>query len=221
MMIDCMICGTPVDVADELADAAIEVICASCSRARAAADLTRRRNAIGVEADLADFTFDQVDVSDGRAATVDMARRWAVGELNAIGLGGPVGTGKTRVAVAAANEMVRYRPVRFYSVPVLVARLGTGKLDAPERLRAVDVLLGRCALVLDDLDKVRATAYAAEAVFMGIDARVDNAAPLLVTTNLSMRELAEYWPQPWGEAIASRLLLLNWTRLDGPDRRAA
>jgi DNA replication protein DnaC len=53
-----------------------------------------------------------------------------------------------------------------------------------------------------------------------IDGRMENGVPLLVTTNLSLRQIAEKYPQPEGEAIASRLFgYCRAFRVDGVDRR--
>ena len=216
----CMRCAAGVNAPDELVDAAIEVLCGDCKTRRAAAEIARRRAQIGVPPPLAAYTFESIDQPEGIERGIDLARKWAAGDLDRVGFVGPPGTGKTRVAVAAANELVLHTPVRFYSAPELLARLGTGRIDAPARTLAMQALSGHVALVLDDLDKARPTEYAAEQLFLAIDARIDGAAPLLVTTNLSSEELAVRWPQPYGEAITSRLLLCEWAHFGGPDRRA-
>jgi DNA replication protein DnaC len=66
-------------------------------------------------------------------------------------------------------------------------------------------LTGTSALVLDDLDKTRPTEYGAEQIFLAVDGAVTSGRALLVTTNLGLGQLAGKWPQPFGEAIASRL----------------
>lgn len=180
----------------------------------------RRRTVADLPGELAGFTFADV-VEDSRLdRAMELARGWAAGERAGVGLTGTVGTGKTRIAAAAANEMLLRRQVHWYSAPLLLARLGTGSFDSDPRQRALEALTGTGALVLDDLDKARPTEYAAEVLFLAVDARADGAAPLLVTTNLAPTELASRWPQPYGEAIASRLALMSWVRLEGEDRRA-
>lgn len=176
-----------------------------------------RRQQSGLDRHLWDFGFSSIaaELGDGLA----LARRWARGETNGAVLGGPVGVGKTRLAAAATNLMLARRRVRWFSGPRLLACLGSGGFDSPPRVAALAALTGTEALVLDDIDKVRATEYAAEIVFLAIDVRCDGAAPLLVTTNLAPGELAERWPQPYGEAIASRLSLLPGAHVDGVDRR--
>lgn len=191
-------------------------------RARAAAGrAVQRRERSGIPEHLWSWTFASIDRPAGLERAIEAAMRWAASDLNGLILAGSVGVGKTRVAVAAANAMIDRRIVRYFSAPLLIARLGTGDFSNPLRMAALDALTGADPLVLDDLDKARPTVYAAEALFVAVDQRADGAAPLLVTTNLKLRELAELWPAPFGEAIASRLALLAGVRVEGTDRRAA
>lgn len=178
------------------------------------------REKSGVPAHLSDFRFASIDRPRGLEKAIEAAVRWATGATRGLVLSGTVGVGKTRVAVAAANAMLDHRQVRFFSAPLLISRLGTGEFSNPLRVAALEALQGSMSLVLDDLDKARPTVYAAEALFVAIDQRADGAAPLFVTTNLRLRELAQLWPDPFGEAIASRLQLLEGVRVEGPDRRA-
>ncbi len=132
---------------------------------------------------------------------------------------GPVGVGKTWIAAAAAWARLELAPLHWFSTPLLFARLGTG-LGTPQRDEALEVLSGTTALVMDDLDKVRPTEYAAEQVFLAIDNHINEGAALLVTTNLTLSALAEKFPEPFGEAIASRLAGHCETfALEGVDRR--
>jgi DNA replication protein DnaC len=85
----------------------------------------------------------------------------------------------------------------------------------------LEILTGSDALVLDDLDKTRATEFAAEAVFLAIDQRADGAAPIMLTTNLEFTGLVGRWPAPYGEAIGSRIQLFQSLVVDGQDLRAA
>jgi DNA replication protein DnaC len=95
-------------------------------------------------------------------------------------------------------------------------------LGSDEHNKIVKVLAGKVPLVIDDIDKARPTAYGAENVFVAIDSRVSNLIPLIVTTNLDLDELAQHWPEPYGEAIVSRLAgYCRHVRLTGHDRRIA
>lgn len=240
----CTVCGcdvthsVPDDAPPFIAEmmAKMPAVCESCEQKRAraeaeeeaaqeakaaAARVVQRRERSGVPEHLWSWTFASIDRPRGLENAIEAAMRWAAGDVNGLILSGSVGVGKTRVAVAAANAMLERRRIRYFSAPLLIARLGTGDFSNPLRLAALDALTGNDALVLDDLDKARPTVYAAEALFVAVDQRADGAAPLLVTTNLKLRELAELWPAPFGEAIASRLSLLKGVRVEGADRRAA
>lgn len=139
------------------------------------------------------------------AALLAAAAGWATGQLPGLLLTGDVGRGKTTLAGAAALEMLQSsRSLVWSSAPLLMARLGSG-FDTDQRAWALDTLAGHKPLVLDDIDKGRPTEYGAEQIFLAVDTRVEHQLPLLVTSNLDLEQIAERWPQPFGEAIASRL----------------
>lgn len=207
----------------------VPLICDGCVEVREAADEARRvREAEEARQQLA---FARVRASGlparhhHRLSTLGLDARllaaaasW-VHDGRGLLLTGPVGVGKTTVAGAACFERLQQRPAVWTSAPLLFARLGTG-LGSQQRDWALDLLAGRSALVLDDIDKARPTEYGAEQVFLAIDQRVEHEAPLLVTSNQAPSELAARWPEPYGEAIASRLVGYCATvRMDGADRR--
>lgn len=152
------------------------------------------------------------------AALLVAAEDWAL-QGGGLLLTGDIGRGKTTIAGAACWLRLQSHPVIWTSAPLLLARLGSG-LDSEAHAWAVRTLAGRTALVLDDIDKARPTPYGAEQVFLAVDQRVEHEAPLLVTTNLSPGQLAEKWPEPYGPAIASRLVgYCKVARVEGTDRR--
>jgi DNA replication protein DnaC len=150
---------------------------------------------------------------------LDSARHW-VQHGGGFLLTGMVGRGKTMVAGAAAlQHLQRRRPLRWCSAPILMARLSTG-FGAPMHDWALEVLEGRHALVLDDIDKTRPSEYAAEQIFAAIDTRVENRVPLIVTSNLSLGQMAERWPENWADPIVSRLVgYCRVVRVEGEDWR--
>ena len=149
---------------------------------------------------------------------VAAARNWATGDVQGLVMCSPVGVGKTYLAaVAAWARLERGLPVRWFYVPALFAQLKLGFGD-PRHDAAVDALIGCSALVLDDIDKVRPSDYAAEQLCCAIDTRVTAGKPLLITTNLELPELAARFPN--GEAIVSRLVgYCEAFTLTGRDRR--
>lgn len=188
-----------------------------------AVDHRRRLQASGLAEPRWTWELDQLDVT-GRGRVIDAARRWVTGDLAGLLLTGGVGVGKTTIAAAALVARAHIGPVQWADAHRLIRDLQAG-FGTPDRERAQRLLDGgerAPALVVDDLDKVRPTEYAAEAIFSLIDSREAHRRPLLITTNLRPAELAGRWPAPFGEAIGSRLrgycIALDLT---GSDRRTA
>lgn len=173
-----------------------------------ASDLPRALLAVDLD------TLDQ----NGCADAIASARYWAL-RGGGLLLTGPFGTGKTTVAAGALRLLLESRQGRWTSAPLLMAHLGSG-FDSPQRARAMQTLQRSTALVLDDLDKTRPTEYGAEQIFLAVDQAVTSERPLLVTTNLALGQLAKKWPEPFGEAIASRLAgYCQVVEVTGQDRR--
>ena len=103
---------------------------------------------------LCDLTWQ--DVADNRPDVLGAAQEWAVGVLLGLLLTGGVGRGKTWLAAAAANARLDLGPVRWFSTPALLAQLGLPFGDE-RREDALEALAGSQALVLDDIDKARAS----------------------------------------------------------------
>src|SRR5439155_13962871 len=92
--------------------------------------------------------------------------------------------------------------------------------ESQGRAEALEALASSTPIVLDDLDKARPTEFAATHLQTAISVRVDDGLPLLVTTNRSLSEIAERYPEPSGEAIASRLFeSCEQCWIEGADRR--
>jgi DNA replication protein DnaC len=164
-----------------------------------------------------------LDDLDGehRGDAIDAARRFATGELLGLVLTGQFGVGKTTIAAAAARAYLLHvgKPLRWLRVHEITTNLGLG-FDHPLRGETIEALRTSCATVLDDLDKTRPTAFAAEPLFSAIDSAVGDRKPLIVTTNLALGELAKFWPHPFGEGIASRLVgYCEIHVIEGADRR--
>jgi DNA replication protein DnaC len=194
---------------------------ASDAAQHAATHLSRLR-ASGLAEPRWPWHLDNLDTS-GRSRALDAARRWVTGDLSGLLLTGGVGVGKSTIAAAALVARAHTSPIQWMDAHRLIRDLQAG-FNSPERERAQRLLDGgkrAPALVVDDLDKVRPTEYAAEAIFSLIDSREAHRRPLLITTNLRPAELAAKWPAPFGEAIGSRHRGYCVTlELTGGDRRA-
>jgi DNA replication protein DnaC len=161
---------------------------------------------------------------EGREKALDAARQWATDELCGLVLLGAIGVGKSTIAAAAAAEYIGHhldRPApRWMSTTLALSDLARDFGD-PKRAETVNTLAGKHApLILDDFDKGKPSLSAAEALFLAIDLAMTNRRPLIVTTNLTPNQLAARWPEPHGDAIASRLAgYCAMHRITGPDRR--
>lgn len=185
-------------------------------------EIRRIERAVHVAGIPARFCALNLSSQDETVPAVAAAQRWVDRDTGGLVLTGPVGVGKTHLAAAAARSLINAGgSLHWMSGPTLFARLSAG-LGTDDREQITKILTGNTPLVLDDLDKTRPTEYGAENVFLAIDGRTSNDVPLLVTTNLSLAELATRWPEPYGEAIASRLAgYCEIVKMTGPDRRVA
>lgn len=182
--------------------------------AMAEAHFRARQKESGMPDMFLEASFDNLD-RDDREAAIDGAHRWASGQMNGLLLSGTVGVGKSRIAATAANEMLRRRKVDWISLPSLMVQ-AKAKLGGSDRDDMTRTLLGKRALVLDDIDKTKATEFALDIILQAVEFRTGNLLPLLVTTNLNSTELKAQM----GEAIYSRLIGYGESyRVDGRDRR--
>jgi DNA replication protein DnaC len=158
-----------------------------------------------------------IDTSAGPAAQA--AAAWGAGLINGLVLAGPVGTGKTYLAAAAAWARLQRQSVLWSSVPTLVAK----SFNPADRAEVAAVLTaGRKSLVLDDLDKVKPGDWVAAQLFSAIDSRITEGSGLLITTNLKISEIADRLGEQFGEAIASRIAgYCRIVTVHGQDRRLA
>lgn len=166
------------------------------------------------------FYFNEMLPANGRKWVVDRIREWAAIQRprNGVCVHGPKGRGKSRLAATAAWARLQRWDARYISMPVLLAQL-TAAWNDDARRKALHVLTGRGALIIDDLDKTSPSEWAANQVFAAIDTRLQAGAPLLVTTNLPPERMTEKWKGEVGEAIASRIAGLDVYELPGQDMR--
>jgi DNA replication protein DnaC len=242
----CAGCGAPTEDVIEVSAATsakvramlqrLPLQCASCAAAHAAetdaqdaqhaADIRQARFAerisySGLPKSLhgPECTLEALD-APGRVEPLAAARRFASGDLAGLLLTGPFGVGKTTIAGAAAKRhMLEVGALTWLRVHEVTINLGLA-FDDPIRAATIRALRTAGALVLDDLDKTRPTAHAAEPLFSAIDNAISDSRPLLVTTNLPIGQLATHWPEPFGKAIASRLVgYCEAWEITGHDRR--
>jgi len=132
---------------------------------------------------------------------------------------GGVGTGKTHLAVAVMNELIRKKrtPSLFVTVPELLDNLRETYNKPGRNLDEwMDVVQNAEFLVLDDLGSERTTEWVRERIFVIVNHRYREALPTVFTSNIGPKDLAEQL----GERTASRIIAMcDWIALEGDDYR--
>lgn len=150
-----------------------------------------RRNGITDPAYL-QYTFDQDDRKNAQVSSVcqKYVENWEEMKSNNIGIlfYGDVGVGKSFLACCIANALLKKLvSVSVTNFPRILNILQRSFDD--ERQSFVDRLQQYSLLVIDDLGVERDTPYSAEQVYNVVDTRARTKKPLIITTNLSMKDL--------------------------------
>lgn len=104
-------------------------------------------------------------------------------------LWGPVGTGKSYTAACIANELLdQMVPVVMTSFVKILQNIQSNH-DEEEKIMAV--LNAAKLLIIDDLRAERSTDYGFEKVFNIIDSRYLSGKPLILTTNMTLKDMKE------------------------------
>lgn len=102
---------------------------------------------------------------------------------------GTVGTGKSYTAACIANELLNQMiPVVMTSFVKILQNI-QGNPDEEERIMAG--LNTAKLLIIDDLGAERSTDYASEKVYNIIDSRYLSGKPLILTTNMTLKDMQE------------------------------
>lgn len=155
--------------------------------------------------------------SPAPAEAIKAAEAWARSGGRLV-LTGPVGTGKTGLAAAAVWTRLYAKPIAWVSVPTLMANL-SASFDSEDRKRALSQIKGKRSIALDDLDKFKPSEWAASNLFAAIDNAMTGNADLIVTTNKTPGEIADFIGGSIGDAIASRLASCRVVSVGGSDHR--
>lgn len=174
------------------------------------------------KAEMQGWTFANDDGKSPKATTAAKAYCEKFKEFKGQGKGllfhGSVGTGKTYTAACIANDLIDK------GVPVLMTNFSRiintvqGRFEG--RQEYIDSLGEFDLLIIDDLAAERNTEFVNEIVFSVIDARYRSGLPLIVTTNLSAKAMAQEREQD-RQRIYSRVLeMCHPIEVNGADRRA-
>lgn len=129
---------------------------------------------------------------------------------------GPTGTGKTHLACAAINRLIRQYKVFALFLPVYrIPR------NDQELLLALTDPSQYPVLVLDDFGTEKLTERALECLHTIVDGRLHSGAPMIITTNFDKEKLRERIGGDYGERLVGRLCeSCDWVPVGGKDRRA-
>lgn len=103
-------------------------------------------------------------------------------------LWGGVGSGKSYMAACIANALLEQE------VRVLMTNFATiinGMFSAADKIDYVNAICGYDLLIIDDLGVESHSEYRMEGLFNVIDRRVRSGKPMIITTNLTMKEMDE------------------------------
>jgi len=188
-------------------------VCDDCldriTQAEYATDLERadrRFTAIGIPAGMIHCTFDEWEMARSVEqhaldlnAGVNALERWT-GRPPLVLIAGPVGTGKTHLAVSALRRFMEINPrksARFWSEFNFMEAVKQSYDDKDRLLRR---LLEIDLLVFDELGTQKITDWSAGTRAGLLNARIDNAKATIVTTNKTHADI-----QAIDERLASRI----------------
>lgn len=137
---------------------------------------------------------------------------------NSLYIQGGTGRGKTLLACVIFNHFFKHNAgCVFVNVSELVKRIRDG--IATGEPYSIDRLLNSSLLVLDDLGAEKTTDFVEQVLYDLINALDANGNKIIITSNISMKELASSYPMN-GERIYSRLKgMCAVLKLKGEDRR--
>ena len=200
----CERCGTPRECIINVLGVERKVPClCQCGKAQRDADeqaakktenlrlIRDRRNDGFPDAEMKAWTFDKDDGGNPELTAVAKQYTNNFHDMLKMGKGlllyGEVGTGKTFMGACIVNEVINQgytaHATNFARIVNAVNAHYEDRQDIYDELNGYDLLM------IDDLAAERDTEYMQEVVFNVIDARCRNRKPLIVTTNLTAKEM--------------------------------
>lgn len=116
---------------------------------------------------------------------------------------GRTGLGKTHLSLAIANEVIKKGySVVYGSLINFLNKIEREKFGRGETLNTEDLLIDADLLILDDLGAEFSTSLTASVLYNIINSRICRGVPTIISSNLSLAELRDRYP----ESIASRII---------------
>ena len=141
------------------------------------------------ESRMEEWTFENADMSD---AVMHKAKKyvdnWEEMKRNHIGclFWGPVGTGKSYAAGCIANNLLKREvTVKMTNFNTIIDDI----FPLADKTEYINALASYQLLIIDDLGVERNSEYALGIIFSVIDRRIRSGRPLIITTNLPLKEI--------------------------------
>lgn len=157
--------------------------------------IQRRRDASMMESKYQTASFSSYQTEPGNERAFRTARRYVdkfdtmMQENQGLIFYGPVGTGKSFTAACIANELMdRNISVIMTSFVKILQNIQGPDCD---EARYIAMLNSAKLLILDDLGTERNTDFALEKVYNVIDSRVRASMPMILTTNLELKDMMD------------------------------
>lgn len=157
--------------------------------------IRRKRDASMMEGKYFDARFSSYTVTKDNEKVLRTARRYTdmfeqmFRDNQGLIFYGPVGTGKSFTAACIANELLENNISVIMTSFVKILQNIQG--DAGKEAEYISMLNTVKLLILDDLGTERNTDYALEKVYNIIDSRSRASKPMVLTTNLDLRDMME------------------------------
>ncbi len=187
------------------------------------AKIERLRVASLMDEKFYDAVFKKFDVTDDNKTIYNVCVKYCksfqqmVEDNQGLLFYGKVGTGKSFAAACIGNYVMScLKPVVMTSfVKLLEQFTGFDRQDAD----IIDTLMQPELLIIDDLGAERSTDFALEKVYNVIDSRYRSRKPIILTTNLSLKEMKETTDIRY-ERIYDRIFEMCYpVKFDGQSRR--
>ena len=135
-------------------------------------------------------------------------------DKNSLMLAGGCGTGKTHLAAAIANALLaKMVPVVFTTPNDLTAAVRSSFDTGKDEAAVVRLYQDAPLLVLDDLGKDQPTQWSVALLYRILNARYENDAPVLVTTNYDAAGLVKRLTPPGGDDVTGRAIVDRLTEM--------
>ena len=135
-------------------------------------------------------------------------------DKNSLMLAGGCGTGKTHLAAAIANALLaKMVPVVFTTPNDLSAAVRSSFDTGKDEAAVVRLYQDAPLLVLDDLGKDQPTQWSVALLYRIINARYENDAPVVVTTNYDAAGLVKRLTPTGGDDVTGRAIVDRLTEM--------